>query len=200
MLTSFCGTLRQGNIKIHLKRRCLRLFPPVSCENACVHGCLTDRGLPQAKQKRGTWAAILGKRKSSGGVQSTGVSHGVTETNRDESQSSSEKKEHKPELLGPDIFRWGGGLPCEGVGAKDFGMSLETPGKPNFWAGYPPVVARMSWMCPKCLRKKGLCISGRRFRKTLARKVQLASKRHRNTKCPIRTLARALLILVFESF
>ena len=28
--------------------------------------------------------------------------------------------------LGPDIFRWGRGLPCEGVGAKKFGMSLET--------------------------------------------------------------------------
>ena len=30
-----------------------------------------------------------------------------------------------------------GCLLCEGVGAKKFGMSLENPGKPNFWTGYP---------------------------------------------------------------
>ena len=35
-------------------------------------------------------------------------------------------KEHKPKLLSPDIFRWGRGLPREGVGVKKFGMSLET--------------------------------------------------------------------------
>ena len=35
-------------------------------------------------------------------------------------------KEHKPKVLGPDIFRWGGVLPREGVGAKKFGMFLET--------------------------------------------------------------------------
>ena len=36
------------------------------------------------------------------------------------------KKEHKPKLLSPYIFRWGRGLPREGVGAKKFDMSLET--------------------------------------------------------------------------
>ena len=36
------------------------------------------------------------------------------------------KKEPKPKLFGPDIFRWGRGLPREGVGAKKVGMSLET--------------------------------------------------------------------------
>ena len=36
------------------------------------------------------------------------------------------KKEPKPKLLSPDIFWWGGGLPPKGVGAKKFGMSLET--------------------------------------------------------------------------
>ena len=36
------------------------------------------------------------------------------------------KEEHKPKLLSPDIFRWGRDLPREGVGAKKFGMSLET--------------------------------------------------------------------------
>ena len=35
-------------------------------------------------------------------------------------------KEPKPKLLSPDIFRLGRGLPREGVGAKKFGMSLET--------------------------------------------------------------------------
>ena len=34
---------------------------------------------------------------------------------------SDKKKEHKSKLLGPDIFRWGGGLPREGMGAKKFG-------------------------------------------------------------------------------
>ena len=36
------------------------------------------------------------------------------------------KKEPKRKLLGPAIFGWGGGLPREWVGAKKFGMSLET--------------------------------------------------------------------------
>ena len=42
---------------------------------------------------------------------------------------SGKKKEHKLKLLGPDIFRWGGGLPREGVGAKKFSMSIETQGE-----------------------------------------------------------------------
>ena len=41
---------------------------------------------------------------------------------------SGTKKEPKPKLLNPDIFRWGRGLPHEGVGAKKFGMSLGYPG------------------------------------------------------------------------
>ena len=36
------------------------------------------------------------------------------------------KKEHKPKLLGPDIFRWGGGFYVKGWGPKKFDMSLET--------------------------------------------------------------------------
>ena len=39
---------------------------------------------------------------------------------------SSKRKEPKPKVFGPDIFGWGGGLPREAVGAKKFGMSLET--------------------------------------------------------------------------
>ena len=57
---------------------------------------------------------------------------------------SSTEKEPKPKRLSPDIFRWGRGLPREGVGAKKFGMFLETReiklfGRdiPGFWPGYP---------------------------------------------------------------
>ena len=31
---------------------------------------------------------------------------------------SAKQKEHQPKLLGPDVFRWGGDLPREGVGVK----------------------------------------------------------------------------------
>ena len=65
------------------------------------------------------------------------------------------EKEHKPKLLNPDIFRWGRGLPHEGVGAKKFGMSLETQGKsgqdiPGFCRDIPGV--------PENLRKKNICV------------------------------------------
>ena len=53
--------------------------------------------------------------------------HVLRERCRVEKRRGSELKiEHKLKLLGPDIFRWGGGLPREGVGAKKFGTSLET--------------------------------------------------------------------------
>ena len=39
---------------------------------------------------------------------------------------SERKKEPKPKVFGPDIFRWGRGLPQERVGAKKFDTSLET--------------------------------------------------------------------------
>ena len=50
---------------------------------------------------------------------------------------SGKKKEPKPKLLSPDIFWWGRGLPREGVGAKKFGMSLETQGIKLFWRDIP---------------------------------------------------------------
>ena len=52
-------------------------------------------------------------------------------------RKSGTKKEPKPKLLSPDIFWWGGGLPREGVGAKKFGMSLETQGIKLFWRDIP---------------------------------------------------------------
>ena len=66
---------------------------------------------------------------------------------RDSRDFSGKKKEHKPTLFGPVIFGWGGGLPCEGVGANpNFGMSFETQGNQTLWRdvlgcllGYPGV-------------------------------------------------------------
>ena len=50
---------------------------------------------------------------------------------------SSKEEEHKPKLLGPVIFWWGGGLPREGAGAEKFGMSLEAGETKLFWRGIP---------------------------------------------------------------
>ena len=63
---------------------------------------------------------------------------------------SGKKKEPEPELLGSDIFRWGGGLPREGVGAKKFNMSLET----KLFGGISRDFAGISWGRPKSLRTK----------------------------------------------
>ena len=40
--------------------------------------------------------------------------------------SQGRKRNPKPKHFSLDIFRWGGGLPREGVGAKKFGMSFQT--------------------------------------------------------------------------
>ena len=45
---------------------------------------------------------------------------------RERGRTSGTKKENKPKLSSPDIFRWGRGLPREGMGAKKFDMSFET--------------------------------------------------------------------------
>ena len=69
---------------------------------------------------------------------------------------SDKKKEPKPKLFGPDIFRWGGGLPCEGVGAEKFGMSLETKETKLFWRDNPG----FCWDIPEVpekFEKKSLC-------------------------------------------
>ena len=69
---------------------------------------------------------------------------------------SGAKKEPKPKLFGPDILGWGGVLPRERMGAKKFGMSLETREIKLFGRDIPgfcwdiPVV-------PEKFEKKNLC-------------------------------------------
>ena len=61
---------------------------------------------------------------------------------------SGKRKEHKPKLLVPEIFGWGGGLPREGMGAKKFGMSK--PGKPNLLGG---ISRNFGWDIPAVPKK-----------------------------------------------
>ena len=51
-----------------------------------------------------------------------------------------EEKGSQTQTSGPDIFRWGGGLPLEGVGAKKFGMSFETQGNKTCWRDIPGIL------------------------------------------------------------
>ena len=70
--------------------------------------------------------------------------------------NSGKKKEPKPKLLGPDILRWDGSLPREGVGAEKFGMSLETRETKLFWRDIPG----FGWDIPEVpekLETKSLC-------------------------------------------
>ena len=66
------------------------------------------------------------------------------------------KKEHKAKLLSLDIFRWGRGLPHEGVGAKKFGMSLETRGLKLFGRDIPGFCRDIPEV-PEKFEKKCLC-------------------------------------------
>ena len=77
------------------------------------------------------------------------------------SLKSGKKKERKRQIQtcgSKDLpLGWGSsGLPCEGVGAKKLGMSLEAQSN-QFFGGYPGSFAGRSWRCPKCLRKK-VCV------------------------------------------
>ena len=65
-------------------------------------------------------------------------------------------KELKPKLLGLDIFMWGGGLPCEGVGAKKFGMSFEAQGNQTFWRDIPGFCRDIPEV-PEKFEKKNMC-------------------------------------------
>ena len=67
---------------------------------------------------------------------------------------SGKKKEPKPKVFGPDIFRWGGGVfHVNDWEAKKVRYVPRNTGKPNFWAGY----AGISRERPKNLRKK-VCV------------------------------------------
>ena len=70
---------------------------------------------------------------------------------------SGTKKEPKPKLLSPDIFRRGRGLPREGVGAKKFDMCLETREIKLLGRDIPRDLGGISRNHPKSLRKKSLC-------------------------------------------
>ena len=74
--------------------------------------------------------------------------------------SSSKKTAQKLKLLCPDICRWGEGLPREGAAAKSSACPSKpretkllagprSPGRLNFWAGYPRILPR----CPRGTRK-----------------------------------------------
>ena len=70
---------------------------------------------------------------------------------------SGTKNEHKPKLLGPDIFRWGRGLPREGVEAKKFGMSFETREIKLFGRDIPAFCRDIPGVPEKFEKKNGLC-------------------------------------------
>ena len=67
---------------------------------------------------------------------------------------SGTKKEPKPKLLSPDIFWWGGGLPRKGVGAKKFGMPLETREIKLFWWDIPGFCSDIPAVPEKFEKKK----------------------------------------------
>ena len=67
------------------------------------------------------------------------------------------KKEPKPKLLGPDILRWGGGLPRKGAGAEKFGMSLETRETKLFWRDIPGFCWDIPEV-PKMFENKKVCV------------------------------------------
>ena len=71
-----------------------------------------------------------------------------------EIQAPTEFQAREGALLGPDIFRWGGGLPREGAAAKKFGMSLKAQGKQTFRWDILGFLAGISRGRPKNLRKK----------------------------------------------
>ena len=70
---------------------------------------------------------------------------------------SGTRKEPKPQLLSLDIFRWAGGLPRKRVGAKKFGMSLETKETKLFWRDISEFCQDIPG-APEEFEKKCLCL------------------------------------------
>ena len=76
--------------------------------------------------------------------------------NADFRETVVQKSGTKPKLWSPDIFWWGRGLPYEGVGAKKFGMPLETR-EIKLLAGYPGILLGYPGGARKVWEKKSLC-------------------------------------------
>ena len=94
------------------------------------------------------------------------------------------------------MFRWGGGLPCEGVGAKKFGVSFETQGSQTFWRDIPGFCPDIPgapkkfekkeflfnfWSPVEC-RKWGFKICSSQGRSTRGRTLKHANERKRVQK------------------
>ena len=71
--------------------------------------------------------------------------------------------------IGPDIFRWGGGLPRERVGAKKFGMSLEIQGNQTLGRD----------ILPGKFEKKKVCVQFSSSKGTSAAKGKITAKAER---------------------
>ena len=67
-----------------------------------------------------------------------------------------EEKGTQTQTFWSDIFRWGGGLPRERVGAKKFGTSLETQGNQTFGRDIPEFCRDIPGV-PDKFEKKSLC-------------------------------------------
>ena len=70
---------------------------------------------------------------------------------------SGTKKEPKPKLLSPGIFRLGWGLPRQRVGAKKFSMSLKTREIKLFWRDIPGFCWDIP-VLPEKFEKKKVCV------------------------------------------
>ena len=53
---------------------------------------------------------------------------------------SGKRKEPKPKGFGPDIFGWGGGIPCEWGGGQKVGYVPRSQGNQTFLVGYPGIL------------------------------------------------------------
>ena len=64
------------------------------------------------------------------------------------------KMEYKPKLLGPDIFRWGGGSSAQRGGGQNVRYVPRNPGKTNFLAGYAGILPGCPGGARRVIKKK----------------------------------------------
>ena len=83
------------------------------------------------------------------------------------------KKSTNPNFLSLDIVRWGGGIPREGVGAKKFGMPLETREIKLFWRDIPGFCRDIPDV-PKKLEKKKFVFNSRPLFKALLLRISVS--------------------------